>query len=103
VEDERDLSKVEFDLSFFKALLEGYFSEALEFLTPQETALAAEAGRNITQIMALRFLTDYLEGDRYYHIARPDHNLDRCRNQIALIRSMDSQWDQALELVPGNG
>ncbi|MDR2630277.1 MAG: aminoglycoside phosphotransferase family protein [Spirochaetaceae bacterium] len=102
-EDERDLSKVIFDLSFFKALLEGYFSEALEFLIPAEIALAAEAGRNLTQIMALRFLTDYLEGDHYYHIARPDHNLDRCRNQIALIRSMDSQWDKAQELIPGTG
>jgi hypothetical protein len=99
-EDERDLSKATVDLEYFKALLEGYFSEALDFLVPAEIALAAEAGRNITQIMALRFLTDYLEGDRYYHIARPDHNLDRCRNQIALIRSMDAQWDKILECIP---
>ncbi|MDR1470593.1 MAG: aminoglycoside phosphotransferase family protein [Spirochaetaceae bacterium] len=95
-EDERDLAKVVFDPAFFQALLEGYLSEALDFLTPAETALLAEAGRNITQIMALRFLTDYLEGDHYYHTARPGHNLDRCRNQIALIRSMDAQWEALL-------
>jgi hypothetical protein len=53
----------------------------------------------MTQIMALRFLTDYLEGDHYYHIARPSHNLDRCRSQIALIRSMDSQWEEAEKIV----
>ncbi|GHT68323.1 mucin desulfatase [Spirochaetia bacterium] len=89
-EDERDLSKVTFNGDFFKALLGGYLSEASEFLIQEERELLAEAGRNITQIMALRFLTDYLEGDHYYHITRPSHNLDRCRNQIALIRSMDS-------------
>jgi hypothetical protein len=98
-EDERDLSKVVFDLAFFKALLDGYLSEASAFLIPEEKKLLAESGRNITQIMGLRFLTDYLEGDHYYHIDRPDHNLDRCRNQIALIRSMDSQWEAALETV----
>jgi Ser/Thr protein kinase RdoA (MazF antagonist) len=101
VEDEQDLSKITMDLEYFKALLEGYFSEALDFLVPEEIALAAEAGRNITQIMALRFLTDYLEGDHYYHITRPNHNLDRCQNQIALIRSMDAQWDKILECIPG--
>jgi hypothetical protein len=95
-EDERDLAKVVFDPTFFRALLEGYLSEARNFLTSPEKELLAESGRNITQIMALRFLTDYLDGDRYYRIARPEHNLDRCRNQIALIRSMDSQWESLI-------
>ena len=98
-EDERDITRVTFDTVYFESLLDGYLSQALEFLTGGETALIAEAGRNITHIMALRFLTDYLEGDHYYHIKRPEHNLDRCRNQIALIRSMDSQWDQARRIV----
>jgi len=98
-EDEGDLSIVQFDLSFFEALLEGYLSEALEFLSMEEINLIAESGRNITQIMALRFLTDFLEGDHYYHTDRPGHNLDRCRNQIALIRSMDSRWEEALKIV----
>jgi Ser/Thr protein kinase RdoA (MazF antagonist) len=98
-EDERDLSKVVFDTSYFRALLEGYLSEARDFLVLEETKLLTEAGRNITHIMGLRFLTDYLEGDHYYHIDRPDHNLDRCRNQLALIHSMDSQWDEAERIV----
>jgi Ser/Thr protein kinase RdoA (MazF antagonist) len=97
-EDERDLSKVVFDGGLFEALLDGYLSEASEFLLPEEKALIAESGRNITQIMGLRFLTDYLEGDHYYRTARPGHNLDRCRTQIALINSMDAQWDAILEL-----
>jgi len=90
-EDERDLSKVAFDPAYFEALLDGYLSEAEAFLEGSETALLAEAGRTITQIMGLRFLTDYLAGDAYYKIARPGHNLDRCRTQIALIESMDAQ------------
>jgi len=94
-EDECDLSKVVFDLDFFEGLLGGYISEALEFLTENEKALLAESGRNLTHIMGLRFLTDYLEGDVYYNIKRPSHNIDRCRNQIALIKSMDAQWEKA--------
>ncbi|MDR1373516.1 MAG: phosphotransferase [Treponema sp.] len=97
-EDDQDLSRVDFDLDFLKALLEGYLSEASVFLTRNEKDLLLESGRNLTQIMALRFLTDYLEGDQYYHIARPEHNLDRCRNQIALIRSMDAKWEKALKI-----
>ena len=46
--------------------------------------------------MGIRFLTDHLEGDVYYHIARDGHNLDRSRTQIALIRSMDAHWDSML-------
>ncbi|QQO09493.1 phosphotransferase enzyme family protein [Breznakiella homolactica] len=98
-EDERDLSKVEFDLGFLEALMDGYVSAAAEFLTRSERDLLLESGRNITQIMGLRFLTDFLEGDHYYRIARPGHNLDRARNQIALINSMDSKWGEALDLV----
>jgi hypothetical protein len=53
-EDERDLSKVVFDLPLFEALMDGYLSEAA-FLIPEEKKLLAESGRNITQIMGLRF------------------------------------------------
>jgi Ser/Thr protein kinase RdoA (MazF antagonist) len=98
-EDERDLSRAGFDLDLFRALVKGYLSEARSFLIPEEYALIPESGRSMTQIMALRFLTDYLEGDHYYHIDRPQHNLDRCRSQIALIRSMDSHWERAGDTV----
>ncbi|MDR1574752.1 MAG: aminoglycoside phosphotransferase family protein [Treponema sp.] len=100
-EDERDLSRVAFDCRLFEALIEGYFSEAGEFLLPEETALIVESGRNFAQLMGLRFLTDYLGGDPYYQIARPEHNLDRCKNQIALIHSMDSQWGEVERIAAG--
>ncbi|MDR1238609.1 MAG: aminoglycoside phosphotransferase family protein [Treponema sp.] len=98
-EDEQDLDKVAFDPAYFEALLDGYLSQASQFLIPKETELLCEAGRNITQIMGLRFLTDYLEGDHYYFTARSGHNLDRCRNQIALIRSMDARRAAAAEIA----
>ena len=98
-EDETDLSKVKVDLEYFRALTEGYLSEALGFLTKEENALITESGRNLTHLMGLRFLTDFLEGDHYYHTSRPGHNLDRSRNQITLIRSMDKHWEEAEKIV----
>jgi hypothetical protein len=91
-EDEQELSNVHFDITLFHSLIRGYYEKAKAFLTKQEASLIAESGRTITQIMAVRFLTDYLNGDVYYHIDRPNHNLDRARTQIALIRDMDRQW-----------
>ena len=96
-EEETDLGKVRFDPALYRALVSGYLGQAAGFLTPAELGLVAESGRNITQIMGIRFLTDWLDGDRYYRTNRPGQNLDRCRNQIALIRSMDDQWEAILK------
>ncbi|MDR3275857.1 MAG: aminoglycoside phosphotransferase family protein [Treponema sp.] len=98
-EDERELSRVVFEPAYFRALISGYLSESAGFLTEAEKRLIPESGRSFAQIMGLRFLTDYLEGDHYYHIARPEHNLDRCRTQIALMRSMDAQWEEITRLA----
>lgn len=98
-EDEADITKVRFDIDIFAALIEGYLSASSGFLTAAEKSLIAESGRTLTQIMAVRFLTDYLNGDIYYKTARPSHNLDRARTQIALIRSMDSQWERLLHIT----
>ncbi|MHC1692984.1 MAG: phosphotransferase enzyme family protein [Sphaerochaetaceae bacterium] len=92
LEDETDLGKIGFDLKLYKALVGGYLQEAGSFLTQTEKSLIGESGRTITQIMAVRFLTDYLSGDVYYRTDRPRHNLERTRTQIALMRSMDAQW-----------
>ncbi|MGH0054124.1 MAG: phosphotransferase enzyme family protein [Sphaerochaetaceae bacterium] len=90
-EDATDLSQVQCDTVLHKALLEGYFSKA-GFLTPLEKSLVVESGRNIPQIMAVRFLTDFLNGDQYYNIERENQNLDRARTQIALMQDMDRKW-----------
>ena len=74
-------------------MLSSLFEKAESFLTETEKAGIKESGRTITQIMAVRFLTDYLAGDVYYNIAYSDHNLVRTRTQLALMKSMDAQWD----------
>lgn len=91
-EDETDLTKVTCDVKLHRALLDGYFSKAT-FLTSAERSLVVESGRTITQIMAVRFLTDFLNGDRYYHIDRELQSLDRTRTQVALMRDMDAKWE----------
>lgn len=47
----------------------------------------------------MRFLTDYLEGDHYFHIRREGHNLDRCRTQFKLVADMEAQWDEMAGVV----
>lgn len=91
-EDEKDLSKVSFNAEMYKSLIGGYMESADSFLTKDEREGIKESGRVITQIMAVRFLTDYIAGDVYYHTAYDEHNLVRCRTQLGLIKSMDEQW-----------
>jgi aminoglycoside phosphotransferase (APT) family kinase protein len=97
-EDERDLTRVESRLDIFEALVEGYLASAGSFLNAAEVAHLAFAGRLITFEIGLRFLTDHLDGDVYFKTRRPGHNLDRARNQFALVRSMEQQ-QAAMEAV----
>ena len=90
-EDERDLSKVGMRFEMFEALLRGYLSTAGKFLNKEEKALLPFSGILLTLETGIRFLTDYLEGDVYFKTHRPGHNLDRCRTQIELVRSMEAQ------------
>ena len=92
-EDEKDLSKIDFSVSFYKSIFKGYLEKA-DYLEDIEKSLIKESGRTITQIMAVRFLTDYLNGDVYYHIAYPEHNIVRARNQIQLMKKMDEHWHE---------
>ncbi|MFZ9992119.1 MAG: phosphotransferase enzyme family protein [Opitutales bacterium] len=90
-EDETDLAKVTMQLPMFEALVRGYLSSARGFLTPREKELLPFAGKLITFEIGLRFLTDWLEGDTYFKIKRPAHNLDRARTQFKLVASIEEQ------------
>lgn len=94
-EDEKDLGKVDFDLDMYRGLIDGYYSKANSFMTEKEKQGVLESGRMMIQIMAVRFITDYIEGDRYYRVDYPEHNLSRARNQIKLIKSLDEKWNEA--------
>ncbi|MGH8017190.1 MAG: phosphotransferase enzyme family protein [Opitutaceae bacterium] len=97
-EDERDLSRVHARLPIFEALVQGYLSAARRFLNAAEIAHLAFSGRLITFEIGMRFLTDHLEGDVYFKTARPGHNLERARNQFALLRSQEKQQN-AMEAI----
>lgn len=97
-EDERDLSKVASRKDYFEQLVRGYLSEA-RFLNAAELDSLAFSGRLITFTIGVRFLTDYLAGDVYFHTASPDHNLVRCRTQFEMVRSMEAQADEFEAIV----
>ena len=98
-EDETDLSQVRVQLPMFEALVRGYLASARGFLTPREKDLLPFAGKLITFEIGLRFLTDWLEGDTYFKIKRPAHNLDRCRTQFKLVASIEEQLPAMQEIV----
>ncbi|MEI7729952.1 MAG: aminoglycoside phosphotransferase family protein [Verrucomicrobiota bacterium] len=91
LEDEQDLSKVKMHAPMFQALARGYLESASPFLNKKERSLIAFAGKLITFTIGLRFLTDFLQGDVYFRVHRPDHNLDRCRTQFKLVESIQRQ------------
>lgn len=93
-EDERDLSKVAMRMPMFEALVEGYLSSARPFLTDGEISELAFSGKLITLEIGIRFLTDHLEGDVYFKTRRPGQNLDRCRTQFALVKSIEDRMEE---------
>jgi aminoglycoside phosphotransferase (APT) family kinase protein len=99
LEDETDLSRVHLQLPVFAAVVEGYLASARDFLNAAEIAHLVFSSRLITFEIGLRFLTDFLEGDVYFKISRPRQNLDRCRCQFALLRSMEAQAAEMNQLV----
>ena len=93
-EDEMDLSKVTMRFNMFEALLRGYLTGANGFLNELELEYLPFSGKLITMEIGIRFLTDYLDGDNYFKIHREHHNLDRCRTQLKLVESIESQLDK---------
>jgi Ser/Thr protein kinase RdoA (MazF antagonist) len=92
-EDERDLSKVGVDVTLYEGLVRGYLSSAGSLLTATEREHLAAGAETIVLENALRFLTDHLEGDVYFRVHRPDHNLDRCRTQLAFLRDLEARGE----------
>jgi aminoglycoside phosphotransferase (APT) family kinase protein len=99
LEDERDLTRIQMQMPMFEALARGYLEAAGSFLTPAEKALLAFSGKLITFTIGLRFLTDYLAGDKYFRVHRPEHNLDRCRTQFKLMESIEQQEEAMRNLI----
>ncbi|MBQ5861042.1 MAG: aminoglycoside phosphotransferase family protein, partial [Alistipes sp.] len=90
---------VEMDINMFRAYAEGYLSEQLSTMSESELEWLAFAGRYITFEQVLRFLMDYIDGDKYYKIAYPDHNLVRTRAQYKLLQSMERQYPEMQAVI----
>ncbi len=88
-EDERDLAKIRLRPEYFEALVRGYLEGADGFLNEMELRHLVFSGKLITFETGLRFLTDYLRGDIYFKIRRPEHNLERARAQFKLVSEME--------------
>lgn len=98
-EDEKDLSKVNFDIDLFEAYTRGFLDGAAGSLTQAELDYLPWGAKLMTLECGIRFLTDYLVGDEYFQISRPEQNLDRCRTQFKLVRDMESQFREMQLIV----
>jgi hypothetical protein len=98
-EDERDLDRVDINLSIFRAYSGGFINSLQTSLTSDEISNLAFSARFMTFIIGLRFLTDYLDGDLYFRTSYPDHNLDRARVQFRLIQAMEQNADAMEQII----
>ena len=98
-EDDPRIELVEFDMEIFKAFARGYVESASVFLTPVEMENLPYAAALFPYMQAVRFFADYINGDTYYKIKYPEHNLVRTRNQMALFRSVMSHLPEMQEYI----
>ncbi len=94
VEDETDLDKIHFSMPMYRAWCEGYMSQAGETMDEKEIMSLPLGAWMMTYEVGIRFLTDYLDGDHYFHIKHPEHNIERARNQFALLADMEKYEDE---------
>lgn len=99
-EDEADLSKINFQTAYFEAFTKGYLSECSRFLTPLEKECLAYSCRYMVWEQAIRFLSDYLNGDTYYKIAYPEHNRIRTLSQLHYLEVLEENA-AAMEQIVG--
>ena len=98
-EDDRNTDNVEMSMEMFKAYAAGYLHEQKETISRSELDWLAFSARYITFEQVLRFLMDYIDGDRYYKTAYPEHNLVRTRAQYKLLQSMERQFDEMCRVI----
>ncbi len=98
-EDEKNLDKVEFHMGFFEAFTKGYLQQVKSIMNTKEEKYLYLAPKLMTYIIAIRFLTDYLNGDVYYKTAYDEHNLVRCEVQKKLIESMETKQDKMKQII----
>ena len=98
-EDEQNPAQVKFDLQIYEHIVHGFLEATRNSLTSSEIDQLPFAAQLITFEQGLRFLADYLNGDKYYRIHRPRHNLERCRTQFKLVSEMETKFDAMVKVL----
>ena len=98
-EDETDLSKIWFDMELYEAFAKGYLEETGAILTETEREYLPFSAKLLTLECGIRFLADYINGDTYFKIHKPSHNLDRARNQFKLVADMETKMEEMMKVV----
>ena len=98
-EDSPEVEKVDFRMDIFEAFAKGYLESANVFLTPIEKENLPYAACLFPYMQAVRFFADYINGDTYYKIKYPEHNLVRTRNQVALFHAAMAKVPQMKEFI----
>ncbi|SMG15072.1 phosphotransferase enzyme family protein [Sphingobacterium psychroaquaticum] len=101
-EDEEDVTKVVLNIPLFQAYTEGYLSEAREFLTDAEMNSLLDGVFLLPFMQAVRFLTDYIDGDTYYKIHYPEHNLVRTKSQLKLVQELELHEEELAAILTEN-
>jgi Ser/Thr protein kinase RdoA (MazF antagonist) len=98
-EEEQDLSKIEIRDDYFKAIVEGYISKMAGELNNEEKQHLVYSGMFMIYMQAIRFLADYVNNDHYYGAAYEEHNYNRAKNQITLLKRLQEKEGMFNEMV----
>ena len=93
-EDEPDTSKISLDMELFREFTAGFLSEVGDHLTEEEIKCLPLGIETMTCELAMRFLTDYIDGDLYFRVRSPEHNLVRAHAQMKLLEDIESKYDE---------
>ncbi len=98
-EDETDLAKVSFDIRLLKAYARGYLEQMAPHMSDIEVKLLGQSILVITYELGIRFLNDYINGDTYFTVKHPQHNLERARNQFKLLTEFEKSFDEINDYI----
>ncbi len=100
-EDEPDLTKIDVDMELFRLFTNGFVSEIANTITEAEIKNLPLGVLVITCELAMRFLTDYINGDEYFKVKYPEHNLVRAHAQMKLLEAFENKYEEMQEYVSG--
>ena len=98
-EDEKDLTKIWFDLEKFEYYAKGFLEEVKDIITEKEKELLPLSALLMTYECGIRFLADYINGDTYFRTHYPEHNLDRAHTQLKLVYDIESKLSKMSEII----